>query len=385
MKKIILLLVITTIISCQEKKSVSNQNNKVVGITNYLDSLEGFSGAVLIAKNDSILFEKAYGYAHIGHQVKNGKDTKFNQGSIGKSFTAVSILQLAQNNQLDLNDNIGKYLPNYPNETIRDSITIYHLLTHTSGLPHFFAKKNFLDASKDLYRTMDDLKPLYENEPLESNPGEIFSYRNTNYVVLGRIIEKISGKNYDDYVEENIFSLANMSNTGNFDLDHPIDNAAEGYTLSEVYPNKLKINIHTFPSKGSAAGGGYTTLTDLYNFTKAILNKKLLNSKYTALFTTPTGKDNHYGYGMQFVNPKKGSIFGHSGGHFGVGNEWRIYKKEGYTVILLTNKDADQGFLDARFFIEKTISGSTPKLDNYFFTKETINICIDKGVEEAKT
>jgi len=384
MKKIILLLVITTIFSCQEKKSISNQNNKVIEITNYLDSLDGFSGAVLIAKKDSVLFKKAYGFAHLGHQIKNRTDTKFNYASIGKSFTSVAILQLIQKGQLSLQDNIGKFLPNYPNKTVRDSVTISHLLTHTSGLPHYFARKTFLDASKDLYRTMDDLKPLYENEPLESNPGEIFSYRNTNYVILGSIIEKISGKTYDTYLKENIFSLANMSNSGNFDLDHPINNAAEGYTLSEVYPNKLKINTHTFPSKGNAAGGGYTNLDDLFKFATALKNNKLLNPDYTNLMKKKP-ENASYGYGMQFSGARGSGIYGHSGGHFGVGSEWRVFEKQNYTVVLLTNKDADQGFLDARFFIEKSISGSTPKLDNYFFTKETINICLDKGLEKAKT
>lgn len=383
MKKIIYLFIVTIILSCETKKSESNADSKTTEIANYLDSLKGFSGAVLIAKNDSVLLKKAYGYAHLGHKVKNATDTKFNLGSIGKSFSAVSILQLAQNNQLDLNDNVGSYLLDYPNKTVRDSVTIYHLLTHTSGLPHYFGRQKFLDASKDLYRTMDDLKPLYENEPLEFNPGERFSYRNTNYIVLGRIIEKLTGKTYDEYIKENIFSLAHMSNTGNFDLDHPIDNAAEGYTSSEVYSNKLKINIHTYPTKGSAAGGGYTTLTDLYNFTVAIKNNKLLNNKYTALFTSPISKGNHYGYGMQFPNPEEGTTFGHSGGHFGVGTEWRIYKKRKYTVILLTNKDTDKGFLDARYFIQKIISGSTPTIESYFNTKEVFNEYYENGLQAA--
>ncbi|WP_083574840.1 tetratricopeptide repeat protein [Tenacibaculum mesophilum] len=111
---------------------------------------------------------------------------------------------------------------------------------------------------------------------------------------------------------------------------------------------------------------------------------KLLNKEYTKLFTTPLKKDSYYGYGMQFPNPKEGNIYGHSGGHYGVGSEWRVYKQEGYTVIILANKDANKGFLDVRYFIEKTISGNTPKLDNYFFTKKVIKTYLNSGFKKAK-
>ena len=385
MKKFTYLLALLITISCSKKKTTTLKDSKITQITNYLDSLDGFSGAVLIAKNDSILLKKAYGFAHIGHKIKNRTDTKFNQGSIGKSFTAVATLQLIQQNKLKLTDKIGDYLPNYPNKTVRDSVTIAHLLTHTSGLPHFFARESFIRGSKDLFRLTNDFSSLYENEPMESKPGKIFSYRNTNYLILGKIIEVVSGTDYNNYLESNIYSIASMKNTGNYDLDHPIENAAEGYTTSEVHPNKLKINIHTYPVRGGAHGGGYTTLDDLYNFSQAIQNYQLLNEEYTKLFNTPLKKDSYYGYGMQFPTPKEGDIYGHTGGHYGVGNEWRVYKQEGYTVIVLTNKDADKGFLDVRYFIEKTISGNTPKLDNYFFTKKVIKTCLTKNLEEVKS
>jgi CubicO group peptidase (beta-lactamase class C family) len=384
MKRLAYLLVLIITFSCTNKKPTTYKSPKITQIANYLDSLDGFSGAVLIAKNDSILFKKAYGYAHLGHKVKNRTNTKFNQGSIGKSFTAVATLQLIQQKKLKLTDKIGNFLPNYPNKTVRDSVTIAHLLTHTSGLPHFFVRKSFIEGSKDLYRFSKDFSSLYENEPMESKPGEKFSYRNTNYVILGRIIKTISGIEYNNYLEKNIYSVASIKNTGNYDLDHPIDNAAEGYTTSEIYPNKLKINIHTYPVRGDAHGGGYTTINDLYKFSQALQDYKLLNKEYTNLFTTPLNKDSHYGYGMQFPYPEEGTIYGHTGGHYGVGNEWRVYKQEGYTVIILTNKDANKGFLDARYFIEKTIAGSTPKLDNYFFTKKVIRTYLNSGLEQTK-
>ena len=384
MKKITYLLALLILFSCTEKKNIPTKDQKATQIANYLDSLDGFSGTVLIAKNDSILLKKAYGYAHKGHKVKNNTETKFSYASIGKSFTAVAIFQLIQEGKLSLQDNIGKYLPNYANKAARDSVTIELLLKHRSGLPNYFHSEKFLNTSKEQFRTMESLTNLYENEPLEFTPNQQFAYRNTNYIVLGRIIEAITKMSYEKYIEEHIFSIANMKNTGNYDIDLTIENAAENYTLSDLFPNQLQKTIFMSSVKGSPAGGGYSNLDDLYQFSTAFKNNQLLNAKYTNMMKKEP-KSDWYGYGMQFAGAKGSGIYGHSGGHYGTGAEWRIFEKQNYTVILLTNKDLDQGFFDARFFIEKTISGTTPKLDNYFFTKEVAKTCLDQGIQQAKT
>ncbi|MEN7550496.1 serine hydrolase [Rapidithrix thailandica] len=383
MKKILLLLLVLFAYSCTQKNKTFKENPKVREIANYLDSLEGFSGAVLIAKNDSILFEKAYGFAHLGHKVKNNTSTKFSYASIGKSFTAVAIFQLIQSGKISLEDPIGKFLPGYPNKTVRDSVSIKLLLSHRSGLPNYFASEKFINTSKEQFRTMEDLAPLYENEPMESKPNQFFDYRNTNYILLGRIIEVVSKMPYEQYIKENVFARANMKHTGNFDTDHPIENAAEGYMLSNVYPNKLQNTFFMSAVKGTSAGGGYSTLEDLYKFATSFKNNQLLDAKYTNVMKTERPNDS-YGFGMQFPRAKDSGIFGHSGGHFGVGAEWRVFEKQGYTVILLTNKDLDQGFLDARFFIQKTIAGSTPMLDSYFFTKKLVKMTLEEGLEKAQ-
>ncbi|AZJ35434.1 serine hydrolase [Tenacibaculum singaporense] len=383
MKRLAYLLVLIITFSCTNKKPTTFKSLKITQIANYLDSLDGFSGAVLIAKNDSIIFKKAYGYAHIGHKVKNNTKTKFSYASIGKSFTAVAIFQLIQEGKLSLQDNIGKYLPNYANKVARDSVTIELLLKHRSGLPNYFHSEKFLNTSKEQFRTMESLTNLYENEPLEFKPNQQFAYRNTNYIILGRIIEAITKIPYEKYIEEHIFSIANMKNTGNYDIDLTIENAAENYTLSDLFPNQLQKTIFMGSVKGSPAGGGYSNVDDLYQFSKAFKNNKLLDTKYTNMMKN-NPKNDWYGYGMQFAGAKNSGIYGHSGGHYGTGAEWRIFEKQNYTVILLTNKDLDQGFFDARFFIEKTISGTTPKLDNYFFTKDVAKICLNQGLQQAK-
>ena len=373
---------------CQKigKEEPTNINDSITQqIKEYVGKMadnDNFSGAILVAKNDTVLFKKAYGYAHLGLKVLNNIDTKFNYASIGKTFTAIAIFQLMEQGKLSLSDTVGKFLMDYPNDVIRDSVTVEQLLSHKSGVPNYFGKNTFLESSKDRYRTLDDLSVLYENEPMEATPGERYAYRNTNYILLGRIVERITGIPYDDYIEEHVLQAASMSNTGNFDTDHPIENAAEGYTLSDVYPNTFKINVHTFPVKGSPAGGGYTTLEDLHRFTLAIKNNTLLNEASTALLTTPFGQSG-YGYGMQFVHTEDGHIYGHSGGHFGVGAEWRIYEKENYTIIVLSNRDTDQGFLETRFFIQRLISGTTPTIEKYFFTKKVVDTYLQNGFQET--
>jgi len=383
MKGFIHLILISIVFSCaNNNKPQTSKDSNVIAISNYLDSLQGFSGAVLIAKNDSIVFQKPYGFAHLGHRIKNNTETKFSYASIGKSFTAVAIFQLIQSGQLSLEDRVGKFLPNYPNTTVRDSITIEMLLKHRSGLANYFHSEKLATTSKSKFRTIEDLSTLYENEPLEFRPNEQFAYRNTNYIILGRIIEVVSDIPYDNYIKTNIFDKANMLNTGNYDIDHIIENSAEHYTLSSIYPNELQKTTFMNTVKGSSAGGGYTTVEDLYLFALAFKRNRLLNENFTNIMSQNPNNE-WYGFGIQFAGAENSGIYGHSGGHYGVGAEWRIYSKQDYIVTLLTNKDLDQGFLDARFFIEKTISGNTDKLDNYFFTKDVIQVCLEEGTDIA--
>ncbi|WP_347923610.1 serine hydrolase [Pontimicrobium sp. SW4] len=385
MKATIWILVsLITLFSNQEKNLLNETPSEILEIESYLNSIDGFSGVVLIAKEDRVLFNKAYGYAHLGHKVSNNINTKFSYASIGKSFTAVSIFQLIQAGKLSLDDNVGKFIPDYPNQVVRDSVTVRLLLIHRSGMPNYFGTEELKNTSKDIYRNMNDLASLYENKPMEFKPNERFSYRNTNYILLAKIIEEVSKISYEQYIEDNIFSIAGMKNTGLFDIDHPIENAAEGYTLSNIHPNKFQKNIFMGTVKGSAAGGGYTTADDLYKFVLAFKENRLLDSNYTNLMKTQKSDDEWYGYGMQFPDTADSKMYGHSGGHFGVGCEWRVYEKQNYTVIILTNKDADQGFLDARFYIHKILAKSTSMIDSYFYTKQVIEACFDKGLEYAK-
>lgn len=383
---IIIFLTNCQIDTSQEPVLKVEKEEKIKLIDQYVTQLakqDHFSGNILVAKNGLIHLKKAFGYAHLGFKIKNTVDTKFNYASIGKSFTAILIFQLLEKGQLSLSDTLGKYLPDYPNKTIREQVTIKQLLTHRSGVPNIFGNETYLKSSKSQYRSLHDFATIYEQSPMESLPNKQFSYRNTNYILLGRIIEKIVNKPYNEHLQTAILDPLKMSNTGNFDQDHVIPNMAEGYTLSGLHPNKYQLNTFMGTVKGNSAGGGYTTLEDLFLFTKALKNYSLLDSTQTALFTHPMDSVSHYGYGMQFPYPNTANIYGHSGGHFGIGAEWSIYRKEGYTIILLTNRDVDQGFLEMRFYIQQLLSGATPSLQAYFFTKKIIATYLGLGYDKA--
>jgi CubicO group peptidase (beta-lactamase class C family) len=187
-----------------------------------------FSGAVLLAKDGQPLFKKAYGLASVAFQVPNKVDTKFNLASMGKMFTGVAVAQLAQQSKLSFDDLVGKHLPDYPNKAVAGKVTIHHLLTHTSGMGSYWNDK--FEAAKDNIRKVADFLPFFVDDALQFEPGQRWSYSNAGYIVLGAIIEKVSGEDYYDYVREHVFKPAGMTNTDCYELDRDTPNLAIGYT-----------------------------------------------------------------------------------------------------------------------------------------------------------
>ena len=318
----------------------SNRNNESE-ITSFLDSLnqDDFSGTVLVAHNDEIIEKRAYGQASIEYNVKNKIDTKFNIASITKLFTAVATLQLYENGKLKLNTPIGEYLPDYPNKLIRNTVTIHQLLTHTSGLNNFYVTD--LDKIKNSeYKNISDFIPLFVNDTLLSKPGTKYDYSATGFVILGLIIEKVSGKNYYDYLRDNIFKPAEMRNTTELEVDSIVKNKASGYTSMFGENKSLKKNDY-YLTKASPGGFYYSTVSDLFNFSKALRNYKLLNKKTTELMFEPKvkGYNTHMGYGIGVDQRYNQIILGHSGGWYGIHCELMDFMNDHYTVVILSNID----------------------------------------------
>jgi CubicO group peptidase (beta-lactamase class C family) len=353
------LIIIAIIFSTSISYSQNNQLEEK--IDSFLNELSGadFSGTILVAKNDSILQRRAYGLASKELNVKNEIDTKFNIASITKTFTAVAILQLYEEGKIDLNTPIGKYLKDYPNEKIRESATISHLLTHIAGLPNFYVT-NFLDRCKFDFKEVKDFLPLFENESLLAEPGEEYNYDAAGYVLLGLIIEKVAGANYYDYLKEHIFEKAGMPNTAAYNVDAIIENKANGYTFAGDTTKPLKNNI-SFLSKASPGGFHYSTVEDLFNFNKALFNNKLISQKTLELMIEPRvkGYNTHLGYGIDVDQRYDEIILGHSGGWYGISGEIIYLPESDYTITILSNVDSsmDSGKAMVSDFFKELLAG----------------------------
>lgn len=330
-------------------------------IGSFLDSLkqEDFSGAVLIAHNDKIIESRTYGLSSIEFNVKNNIETKFNIASITKMFTSVATLQLYEQGKLNLNNPIGDYIPDYPNKAVRDSVTIHQLLTHTSGLNNFYVAD--LDKIKNsTYKNISDFVPLFVNDALLSNPGTKYDYSGTGFVILGLIIEKVSGTNYYDYVKEHIFKPAKMPNTTELEIDSIVTNKASGYT-SMFGENKILKKNDYYLTKASPAGFYYSTVKDLFNFSNALRNYQLLKKETTELMFKPKvkGYNTYIGYGIDVDQRYNQTILGHSGGWYGIHCELMDFMNDHYTIVILSNIDdgGEKGTSKIADFFKELIAG----------------------------
>lgn len=226
-----------------------------------------FSGVALVARNGVPVFFKAYGLADREKKIPNTIRTRFNIGSINKTFTQLAINQLVRDGKLSLTDTIGKFYPDYPQAASRGA-TVEQLLTHRGGLSDFFSAE-FNRSAKDRFASNADYFRLIGSLPPNFAPGEREQYCNGCYIALGAIVEKVSGMPYEKYVAERIFNRAEMTSTGYPRTDRPEADIALGYTRREG-DGSLRNNIAMHGVTGSAAGGGYSTALDLLTYAKAL-------------------------------------------------------------------------------------------------------------------
>jgi CubicO group peptidase (beta-lactamase class C family) len=296
-----------------------------------------FSGAVLLARGDQILFEKAFGEANKDFKAPNNPETKFNLGSMNKMFTSVAIAQLVEAGKLSFEDPLSKFMPEFPDKESAEKIKIKHLLTHTSGLGNYF-NKDFMEASRARFRSIDDFLQLAKNEKMQFEPGTKWQYSNTGMLVLGKIIEKASGQNYFEYIRENIYKKAGMTNSDSFDLDSVNPNLAVGY--EKDYTDNgvtFRNNIFQHVIKGGPAGGGYSTVGDLLKFAKALQSGKLVGKETFKIMTSPKPELNSPDYGYGFIIGKNPGTYGHSGGFPGISSELVMFTNSDYTAVVLSN------------------------------------------------
>ena len=232
-----------------------------------LAAADAFSGIALVAKGETALFHQAYGFADRANKIPNSVRTRFNLGSINKAFTRIAIDQLVAEGKVSYSDTIEKFFPDYP-QAVSRSATVHQLLSHQAGLADFFGPE-FNREPKDRFRSNADyFRFVSARTPLFA-PGARNQYCNGCYITLGAIVERVSGMPYEQYVAEHVFRRADMTSTGYPQMDAIEPNIAIGYTR-RTPDGQLRSNVYMHGAAGSAAGGGYSTASDLFAFAKAV-------------------------------------------------------------------------------------------------------------------
>lgn len=346
-------------------------NNKIDEVMMQFVKLDQFSGSVLVARDGKVLYAKAFGEANKDHHVKNTLKTKFNIGSIGKTFTGIAIMQLAEKGKLKMTDPVINYLEDFP---YGDKITIHHLLTHTSGTFNYFAHPEFPTKMFRMRSVSDTLLLIYDQELRFDTPGEQFFYSNSGIVILGAVIEKITGQSYSSYIKENILIPLKMYDTDINYWGEIVENRATGYIKSPT--SRIQSNIFMVPPAGPD-GGIKTTVEDLLKYDQALYGNKLLSGEFKRMMFTPF--KNNYGYCWR-IDKKFGNIvIGHGGGAPGVSAVFNRYIDDKYTLIVLSNYSG--GAIDVSRTIEAIIFGKEyglPKATVAEFLFQNMN---EKGID----
>lgn len=299
---------------------VKDDSALVAAAGEYMQGLvkeDRFSGVLLIARGGTPLFQRAYGLANREKRIPNTPGTRFNLGSMNKSFTQVAIYKLAAEGKLTFKDPIKKFLPDYPNKDAAEKVTVENLLNMSSGIGDIFNERYEATPKKNL-NSIRAYMPLFADKPLAFEPGSKKQYSNGGYVVLGAIIEAASGMDYYAYVRQNIFIPAGMTVTDSYEKDSEMPDMAAGYTKrgSGQTAQSWTPNYEKLPQKGSSAGGGYSSATDLLQYTKALSGPSAI----------PETFEGRHGLGI-------------AGGMEGVNAALEWNPGNGYAIIVLSNYD----------------------------------------------
>ncbi|PAV30562.1 penicillin-binding protein [Virgibacillus profundi] len=319
---------------------------------------ENFSGVVYVGKGQEVLHHAAYGYSNRAEALKNKPDTRFGIASGCKLFTAVGISMLVEKGDLSFHTRLRNCLPlSFPH--FNEEITIHHLLTHSSGIPDYFDEEVMDDfeelwEARPMYKmnSLQDFLPMFQNRKMMFQPGEKFHYNNAGYIVLGLIIEEVTGLTFTDFVEQHIFEKAGMNDSGYYELDRLPGNTATGYIDSE---DGWKTNIYSIPVKGGADGGALVTAEDMNRFWDALFSHKLLNEETLKLLLTPhmeSDEDEYYGYGI-WIDKMDGEVSKYHvmGYDPGVSFHSAVYPSSGINIVIISNKS--DGAYDIMLAVEE--------------------------------
>jgi len=331
----LLLAVFSAFVSAQKATAPTVSDEQIVAKVNeYMKAVmdvDGFSGTILVARDGKPIVSQGYGYASIELNVPNEPKSIFRLGSITKQFTGMAIAMLQERGKLSVNDPICKYFTDCPE--IWKPITVNNLLRHTSGITNYTAFPDFAKTTI-LPTTTAEMEARLKKEPLDFAPGEKMSYSNSGYFLLGMIIEKVSGKGYAEFLQENIFTPLGMDDTGYDDPIRIIPNRAAGY---QKQSGKIVNASYMDMSVPYAAGSLYSTTGDLLKWDQALYTTTLAHQNTLNEIFRPEKGDSGYTYGWS-VSKRSGRLsISHGGGIYGYSTYIARYPDDRVTVIVLSN------------------------------------------------
>jgi CubicO group peptidase (beta-lactamase class C family) len=288
-----------------------------------------FMGTVLVARGDTIVLSKAYGAANLEWNIPNTPATKFRLGSLTKQFTAASILLLEERGKLKVDEPIKTYLPDAP--AAWDKITIFNLLTHSSGIPNFTSFPDYA-AMEPFATPVDKIVARFRDKPLDFAPGAKMSYSNSGYVLLGYLIERITGGSYATFVQDNIFTPLGMKDSGYDSNSAVILRRASGYAPSPTGPMNAGFIHMSIPH---AAGALYSTTEDLLKWQQALYGGRVVSAASLQKMTTPFKGDYAFGLTVRTVNGRK--MIAHGGGIEGFNTSLSYFPDEKLAIVVLSN------------------------------------------------
>jgi CubicO group peptidase (beta-lactamase class C family) len=330
-------LAILQLLSLFLSGSATSADDFMTSARTYLDSAnktQKFSGAILVAHQGRILLKSAYGFANVECSSPNTPQTKFEIGSLTKQFTASAILHLVEAGKLRLDTPISTYIPDLPNAWSR--ITIHHLLTHTSGIPNTAKLSDYSHGLHHHY-TPEELIGLVRDRPLDYEPGAKWTYSNTDYYLLGYLIERVSAESYATYLQHHLFEPLTMGDTGYNSYVTVLARRANGYAHED---GQLQNADRPDPSIPYSAGAVYSTVEDLFKWDEALYSGTIIKrATQDKMFTSYKEGGEGYGYGW-FLSSKEGRKKQyHEGSTFGFGSFIARYPNDHLLVVVLSNQE----------------------------------------------
>ncbi len=314
-----------------------NEEQAIAQFSTYLKRLgasDTFSGAVLLAKGDKVIFETASGLASKRFRMPNNLNTRFNLGSMNKMFTSVAILRLVEAGKITLSTPLEKALGIKGHAEGFKDIQIQHLLSHTSGIGGLSCEK----GEQSIALSFDACLEKLADVKLNFKPGTQYRYSSDGMFALGLVIEKVTGLTYDQVLKREVFEVANMADSACLDMQFPVQNAAIGY-LYDGAKNTWRNNLFIHEKKGGPAGGCYSSVRDMHKFATTLLSHSFLSGELTekALSAKTEFGARQYGFGFIVNERNNHRIAGHNGSYPGVSARMDMHLDTGYTLIVLSN------------------------------------------------